>query len=88
MTNHKPKLGDKVRCKITGFEGVIVSHATHLAGCDRMYVEPRVGDDGKYTEGRWFDIDMLDIVEAGSVERVEYTVKDYRPGGADIPPSR
>lgn len=86
MTNRLPGLGDKVRHKITGFEGVIVTHATHLTGCDRMWVEPRTDRDGKLVNGAWFDIDMLEIIEANVVEVVKYS--RVAPGGVDLPRSR
>ena len=86
LSNREPTLGDRVECKITGFTGIVATHAKHVAGCDRLWVEPSVDKDGKHVEGRWFDIDMVDIVEAGVVEVVKYTRK--APGGVDLPPTR
>ena len=89
MSNSKPQLGDRVKDKVTGFTGIIVSHAKHLAGCDRMYLEPAVGEDNKTPDGRWVDIDMLDIVEAGAVKPVDYNTQPTTPpGGFDLPRSR
>ena len=42
MTNRTPTVGDRVRCKVSGFEGIVSAHAKHLAGCDRLYVTPKV----------------------------------------------
>jgi len=86
MTNRLPALGDKVRDRITGFEGIASAHAKHLTGCDRVWVSPRVGGDGKPIEGVWVDIDMLEIVEPAVIEPVVYSRK--APGGVDLPASR
>lgn len=86
MSNNIPKLGDLVSDKVTGFKGIVISYSKHLAGCDRLYVEPRVSDDGKFTEGRWFDIDLLDVEDAGVVKPITYTRK--APGAFDLPDPR
>jgi heat shock protein HspQ len=86
MTNREPALGDEVRHKVTGFTGIVTTHAKHIAGCDRLWVEPKVGDDGKARDGQWADIDMLTIVTPEAVSVVTYTRR--APGGVDLPPSR
>ena len=86
MTNRQPALGDRVRDKISGFEGIITSHAQHLTGCDRFWVAPKVGADNKPTDGIWVDVDMLEIVEPNVIDRVNYT--RTAPGGIDLPKPR
>lgn len=86
MTNRLPEIGDRVRDKVCGFEGIASAHAKHLSGCDRLFVTPVVGDDGKYVEGMWCDIDMLEIIEANVIEPVVYNRS--APGGVDLPASR
>lgn len=84
--NTEPRLGDEVRHKVTGFVGIVTTHATHLSGCDRVWIEPRVGEDGKSRDGQWADIDMVEIVQADVLTPVVY----YRrpPGGFDLPRTR
>lgn len=86
MTNRLPTIGDRVRAKVCDFEGIVTTHARHLAGCDRLFVIPRVGADGKFVEGMWCDIDMLTIIEPNAVEPVTYD--RTAPGGIDLPPTR
>ncbi len=86
MSNHLPSLGDRVRCKISGFTGIATTHATHLAGCDRLWVLPAVGEDGKAVDGQWLDIDMLEIVDPAVVDVMKYTRR--APGGIELPNSR
>ena len=86
LFNSDPKLGDEVRHKVTGFTGIVTTHAKHLAGCDRVWIEPRVGDDGKARDGQWADIDLVEVVSASVIAPVAY---DRRaPGGFDLPRTR
>ncbi|MEM1376176.1 MAG: hypothetical protein AAGG69_02195 [Pseudomonadota bacterium] len=86
MRNRQAGLGDRVKCKITGFTGIVTTHARHLAGCDRLWVVPPVGEDGKSIEGIWHDIDMVEIVEADVLSTVQFDRKT--PGGVDLPATR
>lgn len=86
MSNRDPGLGDEVKHKITGFIGIVTTHAKHLSGCDRLWVEPKVGEDGKARDGQWADIDMVEILTPGVIEPVVYT--RAAPGGVDLPPTR
>ncbi|MBL4700645.1 MAG: hypothetical protein JKX85_05230 [Phycisphaeraceae bacterium] len=85
-SNHIGELGDKVKCKITGFTGIITTVASHLAGCDRIWVSPPIDKDGKSVDGCWLDIDMVEIIKGGAVASVVY--KRDVPGGIDLPKSK
>ena len=86
MSNRLPQLGDRARDKVTGFTGILTTHASHLTGCDRMWVTPSVDDKGATREGMWVDIDMLEIVDPCVVEPIVYTRS--APGGVDLPTSK
>ena len=86
ISNYTAMIGDRVQHIVTGFKGIITSHAQHLAGCDRFWIEPEVGTDGKPFEGQWADIDLVRVIDIQVVPRVEYARR--RPGGFDLPPSR
>ena len=85
MTNRDPAIGDKVKHKVTGFVGIVTTHAKHLSGCDRLWIEPPVDATGKPMDGHWADIDMVEIIEPNAIEPVKYQRK--APGGVDLPPS-
>lgn len=51
-------LGEKVRDKITGFEGIATARTEYLFECVRVCVETL--QDGKPTEA-WFDEQRLDM---------------------------
>jgi hypothetical protein len=86
MSNRLPELGDLARDRVTHFEGIITAYAQHITGCDRLWLEPRVDAEGKTRDGRWVDIDMLEIVQPHILQRITYTRS--APGGVDLPASR
>jgi len=66
MINLKPHidmLGHKVRCRVTGFTGVVTSISFDLYGCIQATVHPGLGDDGKFGEVHWFDVSRLEFVK-------------------------
>ena len=60
----KIKLGDKVRCKIDGFEGVVTSVVSYLSGCVQCGVRPEVDKDGKRVDVSYIDIEELEAIKA------------------------
>lgn len=79
-------LGDEVKCKVTGFKGVVISIAKCLTGCDRAAVQPAVSKDGKHPDSLWFDVGALDIIKKGKVK--PSSVRDADPEKKGGPPSR
>ena len=61
-------LGDKVRDKVTGFEGIAVAKVEYINKCIQYCVKPKVDKDGKMPEGEYIDIDQLDVVSPESVK--------------------
>lgn len=86
MTNQSIKLGDRIADKVTGFEGIAVCESRFLNGCHRMSIAPRVKAEGDYVEERWFDIEQLELIEAGVVP-AKTRVVDVK-GAYDDPPDR
>lgn len=64
----KFKNGDIVRDLVTGLKGAIVSRTDHLTGCNRYYVQPRIGDDGKLIDGCYFDEMALEHIQEPRIE--------------------
>ena len=56
------KLGDKVRCKITGFTGIAVAKTEFLNGCVQWNVLPKAGKDAKMPEDMGIDEQSLEII--------------------------
>ncbi len=63
-------LGDEVKDRVSGFQGIAYGRHTYLQGCSRITVQPPVEEDGKLPESAVFDEPLLDILEAGKVRPV------------------
>lgn len=70
MTNKLPALGDLVRDRNTGFQGIAEWHATPREGRDHIYVQPCTDEQGQCVDGQWIDIDHLEVIEAGAAEDI------------------
>jgi len=58
------KLGNKVKCKVTGFVGIAVTKLEHMNGCIQYNVEPKVKDNEKKKD-EWIDEQQLIIIGKG-----------------------
>ena len=52
MTETEIKLGDKVRDKLTGFEGFVNAKAEYIYGCVQFEVQPLVDENGNWVKSR------------------------------------
>jgi len=55
-------LGSTVRCRITGFTGIVTGKVEYITGCNQSLVQPTVGNDGNYRDSIWLDADKLEQV--------------------------
>lgn len=62
------QLGDEVRCKVTGIQGIAVARITHLTKCTQIHIQPRVDKDGKHVDGYYIDEPMMEVVTPGKIE--------------------
>lgn len=61
------QLGDRVRDRITGFEGIVIGITEWLYQCRRPIVQPSgLTTDGKLRDTSSFDEDQLEIIEIGA----------------------
>jgi hypothetical protein len=73
-----PNLGDKVRDKITGHEGIVIARTEWLYGCVRYVVQGQTLHEGKPTEPHTFDEDQLVVLKADALNDSE-----EKPAGGD-----
>ncbi len=59
------KLGDTVKCLITGFEGIAVNKTEYINGCIQVDVAPKVDKDNKLSESLSIDIQSLKRIKKG-----------------------
>jgi len=60
------KLGDKVRCKLTGFSGIVISRTEHLYSAADIGVEQEHLKDGMPTPTVWFSEKRLTVDDKGN----------------------
>lgn len=63
----KISLGDKVKDKVTGYEGTVVACTQWLNGCNRYQIQGPLDKDGKIPEVVGFDEENLVVVEKKAV---------------------
>lgn len=63
------ELGDKVKDRISGLEGVVTGRIDYLYGCRQVLVNPQEVKDGKPIESSWLDEDRVEVVQAGCIPR-------------------
>ena len=57
------KLGDMVKDKITGFEGLTLEKSEYLNGCIQFEVQPRIDKEGKIPESSHIDEQQLEVIK-------------------------
>lgn len=60
MSNELPRLGDKVREIVSGYEGVVTGFCEYLWGCEQVLVA-RPDKDGK-PESDWYDVGRVEVL--------------------------
>jgi len=59
----KIKLGDKVRCKLTGFTGIATAKTEFINGCIQWNVLPRGDKNNKMPEDMSIDEQSLEVIK-------------------------
>jgi len=64
------ELGDEIRDKISGFQGIAVARHTYFQGCDRISIQqPPIDKDGKLLDAMTFDEPCLEIISKQKVQK-------------------
>lgn len=71
----KHTMGVQAESKTMGLKGIITSRSENLYGCNRYYIQPKVGKDMKLPDGMWTD--EADIIIKG----IGVTAKKKKTGG-------
>lgn len=62
-------LGDRVKDRISGFQGIAVARTEWLYGCVRITIQPeKSAKDGKPLENNTFDEPQCEVLKADAVE--------------------
>lgn len=68
MNDFKINLGDEVKCKITGFTGVVFTRSQWLHGCNTYGLKSRELREGKPQDLVWFDEPALELIAGKQFE--------------------
>ena len=60
----------KAKHKVSGFEGIITGMSFDLYGCIQVSVSPQVDETGKRSDGFWFDLNSIEILDKTPVMKV------------------
>lgn len=63
IQKHLSLLGLKVKDRVTGFRGVVVSVGFDLYGCVQAIVNPGADKEAKPRESQWFDVNRLEVLD-------------------------
>ncbi|MDI6789931.1 MAG: hypothetical protein QME44_04480 [Thermodesulfobacteriota bacterium] len=76
-------LGERVKDKISGFEGIACARSEYLNGCKRILIEPtKLKDDGTLIDGQWFDSQQIELLGPG------INAEQNPSGGPQVTPRR
>lgn len=78
--NHIDLLGKKAKDKVTGFTGVLTGVSFDLYGCIQVVITPELDKDGKIQDGRWLDINRVEITDENRVMPVPQFAKEVKYG--------
>ena len=75
-------LADKVRDRVSGFEGVAIAQHIYLNGCDRISVQPVVNkEDTALPDAKSFDAPRLEVIVPEYVKYETSIEERQGPGG-------
>ena len=85
MLKNEIKLGQKVKDRVTGFTGIVISKLEYLNGCIQLGVKPNKLKDGETLEAEYVDIEQMDVVGNG-INKPEKKQKEATGGPQrDVP---
>lgn len=61
------KIGNEVKCIITGFKGFVTGKTEYINGCVQFLVKPKTkkNEEDKYPVGSWLDQEQLKVIGEG-----------------------
>lgn len=60
--------GDRAKCIITGFEGIVICERDYLTGCNQIAIKPQTLKDGRPIDAQWLDIQQCKLVKKNAFE--------------------
>ena len=64
---NRVEIGDRVKDKVSEFEGIVISRTEFMAGCERIEVQAEKLHEGEPVEPQLFDAPNLDVIKQSAV---------------------
>jgi len=80
MNEMEKNFGKTARDIVTNFEGIITGACLYLSGCAQYLLVPKVGNDGAYRDGQWFDASRIEVDETVATVVLPRTEVAANPG--------
>jgi len=82
MVEKKFELGQKVRDRISGFEGIITCIAEYYNGCVRYIIQPKIEKNGKFCDSETIDQEQLELL---TKKKIEVPTRNHGGDRPDLP---
>lgn len=73
-------IGSTLKCKITGFEGILSARTQWLANCNTYTLKPKSLKDGKLQDAKNFDEPMLDLEKENPYDLPDFEEFEFELG--------
>jgi hypothetical protein len=83
--DYKFDRGDRLRDKVTKFEGICVSRGDHISGCNTYGLQPTELKDGAPQETKWFDEPRMETVPGSVNMLADVDTRAVRTGADSVP---
>ena len=78
-------LGDRVKDRITGLEGLVIAITEWLYGCRRLIIQPEKVQEGKVLDTYTIDEPQATVVQRAVIEPIAPAKPEERTHGAGRP---
>lgn len=78
------ELGTTCKDVITGFTGVAIGRVSHITGCDRYELQPKM-EGTTIPDSAWVDVNRLEVIADVNVIKLS---TDTDIGGGNVPHGR
>lgn len=76
------ELGDKVKCKLTGFTGIVNGVSQWLTGCDKVSIQAPMKKDGSFGDSYWVDRGAVQILKKRAIKKSDVATGKDKGGPA------
>ena len=68
QVNFVYEFGDELKCKVSGFKGIVMVRAEYATGCTHYGLQSRALKDGQPQDWKWIDQSQLELKKSNAVK--------------------